>query len=65
MNLGYFLTVLTLLFIALKLTGHITWSWWLVLLPFYGTALLAAALIISAVMVAVAAVVAAKKGSSK
>jgi predicted tellurium resistance membrane protein TerC len=25
--------LLTLLFIALKLTGHITWSWWWVLSP--------------------------------
>ena len=28
--------LLGLLFIGLKLTGHIGWSWWLVLLPFYG-----------------------------
>lgn len=27
------LEVLTILFIALKLFGVITWSWWLVLLP--------------------------------
>ena len=26
----------TLLFVALKLTGVINWSWWLVLLPTYG-----------------------------
>ena len=26
-------TSLQVLFIALKLTGHITWSWWLVMLP--------------------------------
>ena len=26
-------TALQVLFIALKLTGHITWSWWLVMLP--------------------------------
>ena len=25
--------LLTLLFIGLKLTGHITWSWWWVLAP--------------------------------
>jgi len=25
--------LLTVLFIGLKLTGYITWSWWLVLLP--------------------------------
>lgn len=28
-----FLTLLTLLFIGLKLTGHITWSWFWVLSP--------------------------------
>lgn len=27
---------LGLLFIGLKLTGYINWSWWLVLLPLYG-----------------------------
>jgi len=30
-----FMEWLTLLFIALKLTHFIDWSWWLVLLPFY------------------------------
>ena len=30
-----FLGALTLLFIALKLTGHITWSWILVLSPIF------------------------------
>ena len=29
-------TILAVLFIALKLTGVIIWSWWLVLLPLYG-----------------------------
>ena len=28
-----FLNCLTLLFIGLKLTGHIDWSWWVVLSP--------------------------------
>ncbi|AWD93332.1 hypothetical protein AB9_095 [Acinetobacter phage vB_AbaM_B9] len=28
-----FLPLLTIVFIALKLTGYIAWSWWLVLLP--------------------------------
>ena len=27
--------LLGVLFVGLKLTGHIDWSWWLVLLPFY------------------------------
>lgn len=31
-----FLSLLTLLFIGLKLTGYIEWSWWLVLLPTWG-----------------------------
>lgn len=30
------LTLLTLLFIALKLTGVIDWSWWWVLAPVWG-----------------------------
>ena len=30
------LQLLGVLFIGLKLTGHIEWSWWLVLLPLYG-----------------------------
>lgn len=29
-------TLLGLIFVTLKLTGHITWSWWLVTLPFWG-----------------------------
>ncbi len=33
-----FLGLLGLLFIALKLMGHIDWSWWLVLLPIYAPA---------------------------
>jgi hypothetical protein len=28
-----FLSLLTLLFIALKLTGFIDWSWWFVVMP--------------------------------
>ena len=27
--------LLGVLFVGLKLTGHIAWSWWWVLLPFY------------------------------
>lgn len=30
-----FLGLLGLLFIGLKLTGHIAWSWWLVLAPIW------------------------------
>lgn len=31
----YFIPMLAILFIALKLTHVIAWSWWLVLLPLY------------------------------
>jgi len=34
-GVGFF-TVLGLIFLTLKLIGIINWSWWLVLLPFYG-----------------------------
>ena len=34
-GIGFF-GLLGILFIGLKLTGYITWSWWLVLLPLYG-----------------------------
>lgn len=30
------LTILGLIFVTLKLMGYITWSWWLVTLPFWG-----------------------------
>ncbi len=33
-NVG-FLGILTLIFITLKLTGHIDWSWWWVLAPIW------------------------------
>ena len=35
MKIG-FLGLLALIFITLKLTSVVTWSWWLVLLPLYG-----------------------------
>ena len=31
-----FLTLLAILFIGLKLTGYIDWSWWWVLAPMWG-----------------------------
>lgn len=30
------LSILGLIFVTLKLTGYINWSWWLVTLPFWG-----------------------------
>ena len=40
-----FTGLLTVLFIGLKLTGHITWSWWWVLSPLWISVLLALLLI--------------------
>lgn len=37
---GWLFTLLTLLFIGLKLTHYINWSWWLVLLPLLVTVFL-------------------------
>lgn len=39
-DIGFF-GLLGILFIGLKLTGYIDWSWWLVLLPLYGPITLA------------------------
>jgi hypothetical protein len=46
LSLGYWrnnmlLSLLTVLFVGLKLTNFIDWSWWYVLLPAYGGFLLA------------------------
>lgn len=32
---GFFVKMLTVLFIGLKLTGYIDWSWWWVLSPLW------------------------------
>ena len=37
--------VLFLIFMTLKLTGNITWSWWYVTLPLWGPLLVVAAII--------------------
>lgn len=34
-----FIGLLQIVFITLKLTGFISWSWWLVLIPFLGYAM--------------------------
>ena len=48
--------LLAILFIGLKLTGFITWSWWLVTLPLWGgVALIFSLLIIGPVMAIVGA----------
>ena len=38
-------TLLTVLFIGLKLTGYIDWSWWWVLAPAWGPLVLALTII--------------------
>lgn len=46
-NIGVgFWGLLGLLFIALKLMGHIDWSWWWVLAPIWGPVALIATIII-------------------
>ncbi len=52
-GIGFF-GLLTLLFITLKLTGFIHWSWVWVLAPFWGVLALAA-LILAIVLIVVAA----------
>lgn len=49
-GVGYF-TVLLIVFVVLKLTGTIAWSWWWVLSPFWIP--LAFALLVIAVILAV------------
>ncbi len=45
------LGLLGVVFVALKLTGYIDWSWWLVTLPFWGGLGAALALIFAAGLV--------------
>lgn len=47
-----FMGALGLLFIGLKLTGYINWSWWLVLLPLYGPLVLGCVIVAIIFMVA-------------
>lgn len=41
---SFFFSLLGLLFIGLKLTNYIAWSWWWVLAPFWGPLVFAIAL---------------------
>lgn len=53
-----FIGLLTILFIGLKLTGYISWSWWWVLSPLWiGFASVMAILLIFAIIAAIMAVV--------
>ena len=45
-----FAGLLTVLFIGLKLTNYITWSWWWVFSPIWGSILLFFAFLILAVL---------------
>lgn len=49
--------MLTLIFITLKLTGYIAWSWWWVLSPLWiGVAVFGAFMAFGLVLIAIAAV---------
>lgn len=48
-----FTGLLTVLFVGLKLTGYITWSWWWVLSPLWISAIVVILFIIIALIVAV------------
>lgn len=48
-----FTSLLTLLFIALKLTGYINWSWWWILSPIWINLILAVIVILIALVVEV------------
>ena len=49
------LTILGLIFITLKLTGNIAWSWWWVLAPFWAGFALFGVILTVALIVALAA----------
>ena len=50
-----FAGLLTVLFVGLKLTGYIAWSWWWVLSPLWiGAAITIAALVVGAVIAIIA-----------
>ena len=51
-------SILTVLFVALKLTGNIAWSWWWVLSPLWISAIITIALLL--IIGGIAIVVAAK-----
>jgi hypothetical protein len=50
-GVGFF-GLLGVLFIGLKLTGYINWSWWLVLLPVYGPVALAVLIVLVCLLAA-------------
>lgn len=48
-----FLGLLTIVFITLKLTGYIAWSWWWVLAPLWGGFLFGLVIVLVIVLVVV------------
>ena len=48
-----FLGLLAIVFIVLKLTGYISWSWWWVTLPLWGGLALALTIVTVALLVSV------------
>lgn len=48
-------SILGLIFIVLKLTGHITWPWWWVLAPFWISGVLGILLFIIAIIISIIA----------
>lgn len=51
------LSVLGIAFIILKLTGHIAWSWWWVLAPFWGPTALFLAIVAGVLLCGLAVLV--------
>lgn len=51
-----FVGLLTIVFITLKLTGYIAWSWWWVLSPLWISALVIVAILLVAAIVAVVSI---------
>jgi hypothetical protein len=52
------LGILGLIFITLKLTGYIAWSWWYVTLPFWGPFVAVIGIVLAVLLVSVIASVA-------
>lgn len=60
-----FLSILTLIFITLKLTGYINWSWWWVLAPMWiPLAIFIAVMTVAGIVLIGAAVIDAAKAKS-
>ena len=43
--------LLGVVFVTLKLTGYITWSWWWVTLPFWGGAVLGLLIVLMVILI--------------